>query len=557
MPALQNTQIFHEHMHRYLFAAQCVRGLDVLDIACGEGYGSALLAARAARVVGVDVSPEAVAHAERKYSLKNLRFQTGDCRSIPIESASVDVVVSFETIEHLEEHEVFMREIRRVLRPGGLLIISSPDREKYESRGVKNNPFHNKELSHSEFAALMRQHFRHVVLLEQKLVAGSSLELSSSNAYADTVTRGYFRGGLEGGEFVPGTLGGLYAVAVCADAELPVLPLGLFENSDVVAQIWDSFETLPALRVSYLEAQRRLEVLETKANDKIQSGDLGTVQAEQLRLQIVQLEGEVERRGRWGLDLHAEIETLRGLERKQADELEASRRDLRTLTLQKDDELRALKMELVELGEQFERRAKEATTSQEMHLRAETMAHAEKLALVAAHEADRLELRRRLNEMELNYARQREAAEANEVAAVLARGENERKHATILDLAKRLSAAEIKAERELMFEHEEKARLAGELQQLGGRLADQRRRYEDQLAAAQDQFAASLKENQQLMARLNSVDSEVTWNRAQLERWQQSDHNLRQMQTSWSWRVTAPLRKIHQWLGDPLYRRRR
>jgi hypothetical protein len=181
----------------------------------------------------------------------------------------------------------------------------------------------------------------------------------------------------------------------------------------------------------------------------------------------------------------------------------------------------------------------------------------QQLALVAAHEADRLELRGRVTEMELNVARQREASEASEVAAVLVRGENERKHAAIMDLAKRLSAAESEAARLLAAEHEEKARLAGELQQLGGRLADQRGRYEDQLAAAQDQFAASLKENQQLMARLNSVDSEVTWNRAQLERWQQSDHNLRQMQTSWSWRVTAPLRKIHQWLGDPLYRRRR
>jgi hypothetical protein len=261
--------------------------------------------------------------------------------------------------------------------------------------------------------------------------------------------------------------------------------------------------------------------------------------------------------------------------------------------VQKDDELRALKMELVELGEQIERRVKEATTFQEMRLRAETMAHAEKLALVAAHEeasrelqqrieqlgarataektaaenqrlalvaaheADRLELRRRVIEMELNVARQREASEASEVAVVLVRGENERKHAAIINLAKRLSAAEGQMARLLAAEQEEKARLAGELQQLGVRLADQRGRYEDQLAAAQDQFAASLKENQQLMARLNSIESEVTWNRAQLERWQQSDHTLRQMQTSWSWRVTAPLRKIHQWLGDPLYRRQR
>ena len=177
--------------------------------------------------------------------------------------------------------------------------------------------------------------------------------------------------------------------------------------------------------------------------------------------------------------------------------------------------------------------------------------------MAAAHEADRLELRRRVNEIELNCARQREASEANEVAALLERGENERKHATILDLAKRLSAAETEAARLLAFEREEKALLAGELQQLGVRLADQRVRYEDQLLAAQDQLAVSLKENQALMARINSVESEVTWNRAQLERWQQSDHTLRQMQRSLSWRVTAPLRKIHQWLGDPLYQRRR
>ena len=554
---LLNTQIYHEHLHRYLFAAQCVRGLAVLDIACGEGYGSALLAAGAASVVGVDVSAETVTHAKRKYRKPNLRFLTGECRSIPLKAQSVDVVVSFETIEHLEEHEVFMRDIRRVLKPGGLLIISSPDREKYEGRGVEKNPFHKKELSHPEFADLMRQHFQHVALLEQKLVAGSSLEVSADSESENNTTRGYFRGGLGGGEFVPGAPQGLYVLAVCSDAELPALPVGSFENPDVAAQIWDSFEILPALRTSYAEAQRKIAELEAKGAEGIKTGAIGADIEAQLRSQIVQLNEEVEQRGRWGLSLSAEIETLRGLARKQADELEAGRRDLRTLTVQKDDDLRALKMELVELGEQIERRVKEATTFQEMRLRAETMGHAEKLALVAAHEADRLELRRRVNEMELNVARQREASEASEVAVVLVRGENERKHAAIIDLAKRLSAAESQAARLLTAEQEEKARLAGELQQLGVRLADQRGRYEDQLAAAQDQFAASLTENQQVMARLNSVESEVKWNRAQLERWQQSDYNLRQMQLSWSWRVTAPLRKFHQWLGDPLYRRRR
>ena len=120
-----------EHLHRYAIAREVVAGRDVLDIACGEGYGSALLAQSAKSVVGVDVDPNAVAHAASKYGGGNARFLHGECVAIPAGEASVDVVVSFETIEHISEHEVFLSEIRRVLRPGGLVIISTPERENY------------------------------------------------------------------------------------------------------------------------------------------------------------------------------------------------------------------------------------------------------------------------------------------------------------------------------------------------------------------------------------------------------------------------------------------
>ena len=122
-----------EHLHRYFLARDLCRGLDVLDVAAGEGYGTALLAQVAHSVVGVDISAEAVAHAAEAYRGPNFRFLEGDARCLPLADASVDAVVSFETIEHLWEHNQFLAEVRRVLRPGGWLIVSSPERDSFTS----------------------------------------------------------------------------------------------------------------------------------------------------------------------------------------------------------------------------------------------------------------------------------------------------------------------------------------------------------------------------------------------------------------------------------------
>lgn len=101
-----------EHLHRYILACKAVAGKSVLDIASGEGYGSAMLARTALKVTGVDISQEAVSHAQARYQIENLDFCLGSCSAIPLEDASVDVVVSFETIEHHDEHEAMMREIK-------------------------------------------------------------------------------------------------------------------------------------------------------------------------------------------------------------------------------------------------------------------------------------------------------------------------------------------------------------------------------------------------------------------------------------------------------------
>ncbi len=162
-----------EHYHRYLFALSFVQGKSVLDIASGEGYGTALLARSAAHVVGVDVSAEAVAHARNRYPADNITFLQADAAGLPLPDADLDVVVSFETLEHLHAQEAMLDELRRVLRPEGLLIISTPNKAVY---GSGENRFHVRELDENEFLGLLTARFAHVRLLGQKAMYGSLLE---------------------------------------------------------------------------------------------------------------------------------------------------------------------------------------------------------------------------------------------------------------------------------------------------------------------------------------------------------------------------------------------
>jgi GT2 family glycosyltransferase/SAM-dependent methyltransferase len=185
-------EIRHEHLHRYAWCARLAGGKDVLDIACGEGYGSAMLAAQAASVIGVDIDDDTVRHAGAAYKgVKGLRFQRGDAAEIPLEDNSVDLVVSFETIEHHERHHEMMSEIRRVLRPKGVLVISSPNRDVYSSMSGEHNEFHVKELDFKEFDATLREQFKKVSYFGQRLAVGSSIftldkgTCSTFDAYTD------------------------------------------------------------------------------------------------------------------------------------------------------------------------------------------------------------------------------------------------------------------------------------------------------------------------------------------------------------------------------------
>ena len=214
-----------EHYHRYLFARSLVLGLDVLDVASGEGYGSALLAQVARQVIGVDHSGATVRGAADNFVRPNLHFLQGDARALPLADACADCVISFETIEHFDRQDDFLREVRRVLRPGGSFIVSTPDRDIYSPAGAPANPFHVRELNRSEFTSLLHSTFRHVQVMQQRALIGSALLADTGSPTPSLV---FDRRGDTHFEACIGLPRAPYLIAVASDRELPPLPPSLY-----------------------------------------------------------------------------------------------------------------------------------------------------------------------------------------------------------------------------------------------------------------------------------------------------------------------------------------
>jgi O-antigen biosynthesis protein len=175
-----------EHLLRYEAAGRLVDGLRVLDVACGEGYGAAMLAEKAASVVGLDIAAEAVVHAKRTYgSVSNVEFHVSAATNLPHQDETFDIVVSFETIEHLTEADqaTFVAEVRRVLRPDGLFIVSTPNQSNYAAGREEPNPFHLHELDEAGFLRLLEP-FTIFTMYRQSVMAFPAIWSLADTRYA-------------------------------------------------------------------------------------------------------------------------------------------------------------------------------------------------------------------------------------------------------------------------------------------------------------------------------------------------------------------------------------
>ena len=254
--------IRYEHLHRYAMSLQHVEDKHVLDLASGEGYGSYHLSRVAASVVGVDIDEEAVSHAQQRYAEQpNLSYRVGHCAQIPLDDRSVDVVVSFETIEHHDQHEMMMCEIKRVLKPEGLLIISSPNKKTHsEDLGIHSH-FHIKELYLEEFKNLLAASFSQVRLYGQKLLTGSvitpldQLKLSG----LDLCVGVSIETEIDFQESCEGLDGAIYFIALCSDSPLPALQPTQTESGSYYLEpdndIWNKMGK--SLHQTYIELHQK------------------------------------------------------------------------------------------------------------------------------------------------------------------------------------------------------------------------------------------------------------------------------------------------------------
>ncbi len=262
-------EIWYEHFHRYVMAGELVSGKRVLDAACGEGYGSAHLARTAKTVIGVDLSNEVISHASERYQADNLDFQLADVCNLPFEDGQFECIVSFETLEHLEDQSGLLQEFRRVLEPGGFLIISSPDKAVYTDRHQNKNEFHVRELYRDELESLLAEQFPACRLLRQKLVFHSAIWSEEANpSVAFQQSKNDRISSLASPGHDP-----MYYIAICAanKASLPELGQGLWLFDDAEESVYEHYhhEIRKNMSAGELLAslERQLEELKVSRGD--------------------------------------------------------------------------------------------------------------------------------------------------------------------------------------------------------------------------------------------------------------------------------------------------
>jgi SAM-dependent methyltransferase/glycosyltransferase involved in cell wall biosynthesis len=271
MPMMDDIPGAYAHLHRYMTALRLCRDKRVLDIACGEGYGAALLASVARTVIGADSDWMATRYAAITHPRPNIKYVQANAERLPFAPASLDVVTCFETLEHFTDHDAFLAAVSRSLTATGLLLISTPDRVVYGIDSGNANPFHKRELTLEEFRTTLANHFTNIGLYGQNLVLTSALGRMEGPFYLTEPAVAVMNADLDpvDGEFKgesQATRKPQFFFAVCSNGPLPELEASiLLDNSEslfdrIIPRLYKAGRDLD-------EAGRQITILTTSAAD--------------------------------------------------------------------------------------------------------------------------------------------------------------------------------------------------------------------------------------------------------------------------------------------------
>ncbi len=219
-----------EHLHRYCIVNSYIENKIVLDIACGEGYGSNIISRKASFVYGVDIDEMTIQNAKKKYLQSNLEYKIGNATNIPFEDNTFDVVVSFETIEHHDKHDEMIAEIKRVLKPEGIIIISTPDKLFYTDKPKYNNKYHVKELYKNEFSNLISKYFSKSQLLTQQYTNGISIIQDES----ENLELSFFTGDYT--SVCQKVIDPMYLILIAGDSDFINQKKSIFDGGEIIEQ---------------------------------------------------------------------------------------------------------------------------------------------------------------------------------------------------------------------------------------------------------------------------------------------------------------------------------
>ena len=296
LPWVGAAKTHYEHIHRYAFAAHFVKGKRVLDLACGEGYGAYILAREAEYVAGVEIDKTTVQHARSRYIKDNLEFIEGSILAVPIEGErKFDLVVCFEAIEHIAEHEKLLSEVKRLLKDDGLFMVSTPNKVVYTDEPDYHNPFHVKELYFDEFKSLLRQYFAHIHIFGQRVYAGSnmwSIRQHKPRSYIEEVVK---RGDTEFHFAERASKEPVYFIALASNASLK--PLTSITDSwltDTSDTFFGDYERR-LVKVNHALESRDAQVanLETSLREKVAQVHRLEYQIHRLEYQIQQIQHSI------------------------------------------------------------------------------------------------------------------------------------------------------------------------------------------------------------------------------------------------------------------------